>query len=452
VPGGAGMLNLPRRLRRAGLIIGVLACLQALAVPLALPASADAVRDSEAWVLDALNVQPAWPLTEGHGVIVAVIDSGVNGSVSDLTGSVIDGPDLTGVHTSPADSNWGKHGTWMASLIVGHGHDDGSGIIGVAPEARVLSIRVITDKGDPNFSAYEHESAAKSQRELAAAIRYSVSHHAGVISMSLGYSLQSQPVRAALQDAYDHDVVVVASAGNSESQAAATSAGQAPYSFPANYPGVLAVAALTQAGQLAGYSSNNLSVQVAAPGSAVPAQGRDGKYWIVTGTSPACALTAGVVALIKSKYPQLSDSDVIQAITSSTTPGSRPVRGYDDQVGFGEVNAAAAVTAAGRIAATGPPPAGLAASTHFGGGPRAIPPPPVAPRGRTVLVLFCLLGAAGLALIAVAISRLFALRDPVPAEPGILASVPRVAAGPAGRHAATRRPEAGRTDDGEDGQ
>jgi subtilisin family serine protease len=450
------MLTRPRRLgsrtiARAGLIIGALAGLQALAVPLALPASADAVRDSEAWVLDALNVQPAWQVTEGSGVTVAVIDSGVDGSVSDLTGAVIDGPDLTGVHTSPADGNWGKHGTWMASLIAGHGHDSGSGIIGVAPQSQVLSIRVITDKGDPNFSAYEHESAAKSQRELADAIRYAVSHHAGVISMSLGYSLQSQPVRAALQVAYDHDVVVVASAGNSEAQAGDTAADQAPYSFPANYPGVLAVAALTQGGQLAGYSSNNLSVQVAAPGSAVPAQGRDGKYWIVTGTSPACALTAGVVALIKSRYPHLSDTEVIQAITSSTSPGSRPASGYDDQVGFGEVNAAAALTAAGRIAATGPPPPGLADSAYFGGGPRAIPAPPVAPRGRSALVLFCLLGAAGLIIIAVAISRLFALRDPVPAEPGMLASAPRVAAGPAGRHAAPRRPEGGRADDDADG-
>jgi type VII secretion-associated serine protease mycosin len=436
--------------RQLAACAGTLTVLFAAAIGPAVPASADAVRDSEAWVLAALNVQPAWPVTQGQGVTVAVIDSGVNPDVPDLTGSVTTGPDLTGVHTPVADSNWGKHGTWMASLIAGHGHDNGSGIIGVAPQARVLSIRVITDKGDPNFSPYEHEPAARSQRELAAAIRYAVSHHAGVISMSLGYSLQSQPVRAALQDAYDHNVVVVASAGNSEGQPG-TAVGQAPYSFPANYPGVLAVAALTQSGQLAGYSSNNLSVQVAAPGSAVPAQGRDGKYWIVTGTSPACALTAGVAALVKARYQHLTDSQVIDAITSSTTPASRPAGGYNDQVGFGEVNAALALAAAGRIAADGPPESSFAATAHFGGGIAAIPAPPVAPRGRTALVLYCLLGAASLVLVAVAISRLFALRDPVPAEAGEVPP-PRVPAGSPGRHAAPRRPEASKPGDDGDSQ
>jgi subtilisin family serine protease len=439
-----------RWLAAAGVVLG---CLQAAGLVLAAPARADAVRDSEMWVLDALNVQPAWAVTQGQGVIVAVIDSGVNGDVSDLTGSVIQGPDLTGVHTSPDNPNWGKHGTWMASLIAGHGHDGGgSGIIGVAPRSRVLSIRVITDKGDPNFNAYEHESVSQSQGELAAAIRYAVSDHAAVISMSLGYSLQSRQVRSALQDAYEHNVVVVASAGNAESEAPGGPGGLAPYSFPADYPGVLAVGAVTESGQAASYSSNNLSVQVAAPGSAVPAQGRDGRYWIVTGTSPACALTAGVAALIKSKYPDLSDAQVLRAITSSTTPSSRPAGGYNDQVGFGEVDAAAALTAAGRIAAAVPASVGPQPDRHFGGGVRAIPAPPVRPRGDTDLVLYCLLGAAGLALTAVAVSRLFALRYPLAADaaPAVPsdAYAPHVPAGPPGRHAAPRRPEPGRPEPG----
>ncbi len=439
-----------RWLAAVGVVVG---CLQAAGLLLAAPAHADAVRDSEMWVLDALNVQPAWAVTRGQGVTVAVIDSGVNGAVSDLTGAVIQGPDLTGVHTSPSNPNWGVHGTWMASLIAGHGHDGGgSGIIGVAPKSRVLSIRVITDKGDPNFEAYEHESVNQSQDELASAIRYAVTDHAAVISMSLGYSLQSRQVRSALQDAYGHNVVVVASAGNSAGEAPRGPGGQAPYSFPADYPGVLAVGALTQSGQPAGFSSNNLSVQVAAPGSAVPAQGRDGRYWIVTGTSPACALTAGVVALIKSKYPDLSDPQVIRAITSSTTPSSRPAGGYDDQVGFGEVNAGAALVAAGRIAAAAPASGGPRPASHFGGGVGAIPAPPVRPRGDTDLVLYCLLGAVSLALTAVAVSRLFTLRYPLTADaaPGGPSDAypPHVPAGPPGRHAAPRRFDTGRPEAG----
>jgi type VII secretion-associated serine protease mycosin len=410
------------------------------------PASADTVRDTEMWVLDALNVQPAWQITQGRGVLVAVIDSGVDGNVSDLVGSVRQGPNLTGVDTPPSSPDWGVHGTWMASLIAGHGHGPGddSGIIGIAPQSRILSIRVITDSEDPNFSRYEHESISRGQQELATAITYAVAHGAMVISMSLGYSLQSATVRQALQDAYEHDVVVVAAAGNSGEQAGVSAAGHSPYSFPADYPGVLAVGAVDQQGQPADFSSHNLSVQVAAPGFEVPAQGRDGQYWLVSGTSPACALTAGVAALIKARYPRLTDPQVFSAITTTTTPSSRPAGGYDDRVGFGEVNAAAALTAAGRLATAARPAAGLASAAHFGGGIAAVPAPPVQPRGVGILVLYCLLGACSLALVGIGVSRLFTLGesaagpDAAMAEPGPSRPVSRIVTGPPGRHAAPR--------------
>ena len=110
-----------------------------------------------------LDVPAAWTVTKGAGVRVAVIDSGVNPQVSDLAVSVITGPDYTGVHTSPSNLHWGKHGTWMASLIAGHGHGVGSGgIIGTAPGAKVLAIRVITDAGDPGYCKYQHEPTSRS--------------------------------------------------------------------------------------------------------------------------------------------------------------------------------------------------------------------------------------------------------------------------------------------------
>lgn len=374
----------------------------------AVPAQADPYRDTEQWVISQLNLTAAWQLSKGQGVTVAVIDSGVNPNVSDLTGSVITGPDYTGVDTPPSDPNWGVHGTWMASLVAGHGHGPGnsSGIVGSAPQATVLSIRVITDTTDPNYGKYENEANAVGQSELAKAITYAVAHKAGVISMSLGYSLQSRPVRAALQDAYDHNVVVVASAGNSGDAAGAEGTGNAPYSFPADYPGVLAVAAVNQNGQVASFSSENLSVQAAAPGDNVPAEGRDGIYWYVTGTSPACALTAGVVALIKSAYPALTDAQVISAITSSTRPSTRPPGGWDEQIGFGEVDAGAALAAAATIAAAGAPAAGVPAVSHFGGGTAAVPPEPVSPRGPGAIVGYGLLAVICLGLVALATSRL----------------------------------------------
>ena len=400
-----------RRLARCGLLLAVLTAAGAtVAGATAAPAQADTVRDAQMWVLDAVNAPAAWPVTEGQGTTVAVIDSGVNPNVPDLAGSVITGPDLTGVHTPPSNLDWGVHGTWMASLIAGHGHaGGGSGIMGVAPRSRVLSIRVVTDRHDPGYASYQRESDFRVQNALAQAIDYAISHRVRVISMSLGYGEPSAMVRSALQDALSHRIVVVASSGNSGNSVGARTSGQAPYSFPADYPGVLGVAAVARDGAPAGFSSDNLSVQVAAPGVNVPAQGTDGQYWLVSGTSPACALTAGVAALIKSRYPQLAPALVIRAITGSTT--SRPAGGYDDKVGFGTVDAAAALAQAGRLAALPAAVSGAPEALHFGGGSAAVPPVPVAPRGPAGLVLAALAALGCLILAAAAGLGLARLRQ-----------------------------------------
>jgi hypothetical protein len=438
------MLSLRMARLRAWLALlplGTLAVTVSLAIsPQA--AGADAVRDDQLWVLDALHAQEAWPVSEGKGVTVAVIDSGVNPGVSDLTGSVRAGPDLTGVGTSPSDPDWGMHGTWMASLIAGHGDGGGNGsigadgIVGVAPDARVLSIRVITDQQDPGYARYQHEPQTRVQRELADAIAYAVAHHVAVISMSLGYGRPSLAVRQALQIAFDHGVVVVASSGNSGAAAAAHGR-SAPYSFPADYPGVLGVAAVKMDGSPAGFSSDNLSVQIAAPGVKVPAQGTDGKYWLVSGTSPACALTAGVAALIKSKYPALSPSLVRQAITTTAT--NAPAGNYDAQVGFGTVDAPAALAAAGHLAIQARqrhrrlPKRSVQPDGYFGGGPSAAPHAPIGRRGPGSLILFCLLGLACLVAVVFATSRLATIRRQPPAAGG----APAAGGLPAGEGPAT---------------
>jgi subtilisin family serine protease len=403
---------------------GLLALGLSVSPLLATPARADSVRTAQMWVLDAVHAPQAWPVSEGQGATVAVIDSGVNPHVSDLAGSVISGPDLTGVHTSPANPDWGVHGTWMASLIAGHGHDGGgSGIMGVAPRARVLSIRVVTDRHDPGYAAYESETDRRVQDALAEAIRYAIKSRVSVISMSLGYGDPSAVVRSAVQDALDHDIVLVASSGNSGNSVGAQVAGHAPYSFPADYPGVLGVAAVGRDGASAGFSSDNLSVQIAAPGVNVPAQGRDGQYWLVSGTSPACALTAGVAALIEARYPHLAPALVIRAITGSAQ--HRPPHGYNDRVGFGAVDAAAALAAAGRLAVQPPRAAGLPVTWHFGGGSAGVPAVPVAPRGAAGLVTACLVALGCLVLLGLTGARLRVLRR---------------ASGSRGQHAAEEHP------------
>jgi len=408
------MLSQPWRARRwrGRLALVGVAGLMSLATLAALPpaaaraAVADSIQDKQQWVLNMLGVDGAWAVTRGAGVTVAVIDSGVNPDVSDLSGSVITGPDYTRVKTSPSSRNWGVHGTWMASLIAGHGHGGGlDGVTGIAPRARILSIRVIPDRGDPHYGKYEREQETVIQQSLADGIRYAVAHGAQVISMSIGYSAPSATVRAELQQAYDRGVVVIASAGNSGGPSGSARPDDAPESFPADYPGVISVGAVNTNGVVANFSSDNLSVKVAAPGVSVPAQGRDGEYWLVSGTSPACALVAGVAALIKSKYPHLAPDLVASALTTTTT--DRPAGGYNSQVGFGIVDAAAALTRAGRLAGVRPVEASIKDTAKYHGTFAAAP---VRPRGSGQLVLFALLALTSLALAAAAATQLILLR------------------------------------------
>lgn len=370
------------------------------AVGPAAAAPLDSVRDQQGWVLSMLDVQDAWKMSLGAHVTVAVIDSGVDPNVSDLTNSVINGGDFTNLHTSRANPNWGQHGTWMASIIAGHGDgfNDQDGIIGVAPDAKILSIRVIPDTTDPGYRKYDSEREQTIQQELADGIREAVAGHAQVISMSIGYSAPSGDVRAALQYAYSQGVVLVASSGNSgdnDEQHGHGAHGWAPVSFPAEYPGVLGVGAVTMGRQPTSFSSGNLSVQVAAPGKSVPAQGRNGLYYTVSGTSPACALVAGVAALIKSRYPGISPAEVTEALTSTA---QQPLAGggYNVLTGFGVVNADAALVEAGKLVRERPAGPEVALSAHFGGGPAAVPAAPVGPRGPGQLIVFIALALVSL--------------------------------------------------------
>ena len=400
-----------RRLSRRGTVLaGTVLAGGALAVALAagpaVSASAaplDSVRDQQQWVFSMLNVVPAWSLSKGSDVTVAVIDSGVDPDVSDLTNSVRRGDDFTNLSTPRSNPNWGQHGTWMASIIAGHGDgfDDGDGIIGVAPDAKILSIRVIPDTTAPGYKKYDGEPESTIQAELAAGIMEAVHAHVQVISMSIGYSAPSGAVLAALQDAYSQGIVLVASSGNSgnndEQHTRSGNHGWAPVSFPAEYPGVLGVGAVTIDRQPTSFSSGNLSVQVAAPGKAVPAQGRSGQYYTVSGTSPACALVAGVAALIKSKYPGISPAKVMQALTTTAQQPLGGAGGYNVLTGFGIVNADAALVKAGKLVGEHPARSQVALSAHFGGGAAAVPAAPVGPRGSAALVLFVLLALVSLA-------------------------------------------------------
>ncbi|HEY2522159.1 MAG TPA: S8 family serine peptidase [Streptosporangiaceae bacterium] len=316
------------------------------------------IRSAEQPQLVAINAPQAWPVTRGKGVTVAVLDTGADGSVPDLTGSVTTGPDETAGIDPAGYHPPHLHGTYIASLIAGHGSGAGrrSGVIGVAPAASILSVRVILDNGEPGFSEFAAESA--NDNAIGSGIMYAVRHGARVINMSLGSTAPTKGLRAALAYAAAHGVVVVAAAGNM----GAAQHGYTPLSYPAAFPGVIAVAAVGPNGKRASFSDQNSSVVLSAPGVNVVGAGPGGSYLEADGTSPASAIAAGVATLIRARYPRLAPVQVERAMLSSAR--HRPSGGYSPATGFGEVDAPAALAAAGRLAA-GRAATGVAASARF---------------------------------------------------------------------------------------
>lgn len=334
-------------LRRAAALVLALAALTAPSAVSLRPsaAHADEIRDREKWVLEAVSAEQAWRLTKGKGVTVAVLDTGADASHPDLVGAVTTGPDF--IH-AVAPKPGRVHGTWMTSLIVGHGHGGDSGMIGVAPEAHVLSLRTIADPDEPGYRSFRDKP--EYQSALPKAIRYAADHGADVINMSLGGPNASSAERAAVAYAISKGVAVVASAGNdgdSKNPKKVDRNGLVRLSYPAAFPGVIGVAAVARDGEPARFSDRNSSVLVAAPGSSVVGAGPGNSYWVGEGTSQAGAIVSGVAALIKARYPTMAPALVAQAISSGAR--RRPVGGYDEKVGFGEVDAVGALNEASKL-------------------------------------------------------------------------------------------------------
>ena len=353
-----------RRSRRLGALAGALACVAASATFAAAPARADTIRDSE-WPVAYLNLPAAQQLSTGSGVTVALLDTGVVQGRADLTGQVTTGPDYAGGVEQMGQAGWGEHGTCMASIIAGHGRDGGvDGMLGVAPAAHILSIRVIRDDDAPDFG-----QATTDATPISDGIKYAVDHGAQVISMSLGgeeadagddSSAESDAIRYALA----HNVVVVAAAGNGATQGN-------PISYPGGERGVITVAAVDQNSAHAYFSTTGWDVSVAAPGVNLPcdAYDSDDDYMEGSGTSQATAYVSGLVALLKAENPVLTPEQIRTVLEQ--TASDKPAGGRDDQIGFGVIDPVAALRAAKTMSglATVPKAGAGVPSGYFGYGP-----------------------------------------------------------------------------------
>lgn len=359
------------RTRRTVRAAAAVATSVAVLLPLAVSAVADGVRGREYW-LEGYGIAEAWKSTQGEGVTVAVIDSGVDGTHPDLVGAVVGGTDASGAGDPDGQRGIGEvpgHGTLVSTLLAGRGHTDGpapavpapdpsagstakatpsaqpgpaplrqygrgpDGIVGVAPKADLLAVSVWIE----GQSSGPNPAGIAVEEQVPDAVHWAVDNGADVINMSLGSTSTAWPESwdEAFLYAEENDVVIVAAAGN-------RAGGLAQVGAPATIPGVLAVAGLDRSGVAsAEASSEGISIAVAAPSENLVGGMPGGSYAEWSGTSGAAPLVSGVAALIRSRYPDLSAAQVVNRIIGTATDAGAP--GFDTLYGYGVLNVAAAV-------------------------------------------------------------------------------------------------------------
>lgn len=242
------------------------------------------------WNFRSINIEPAWDETKGGGVTVAVIDTGIS-PVPDLEKTnMVKGYDFVNDQELAIDDN--GHGTHVAGTIA-QSTNNGFGVAGIAYEATLMPLKVLGEGGGGTVV------------DIAEAIRFAADHDADVINLSLGGGGDADVLREAIAYAHNKGVVIVAAAGNANTNAA---------SYPARYPQVVAVSAIDSSGSKAPYSNYGAGVDISAPGGALAENDPSGGilqntinpdtgqsiFLPLQGTSMASPHVAAVAALVKS--------------------------------------------------------------------------------------------------------------------------------------------------------
>jgi type VII secretion-associated serine protease mycosin len=351
--------------------------------------------EEQQWHLAALGVPDAHAITRGDGVVVAVVDSGVDGTVPDLAGALLPGTGFgTASGTDGTRDNDG-HGTAMATLIAGRGVDGGA--LGVAPGARILPVSVGAD------------GAKFSTAAVSEGVIWAVDQGADVVNLSLTSLATLTPdLLRAINYALDHDAVVIAGTGNE---------GEEHIGAPANIKGVIAVSGTVEGNGPWPESNTGPEAVLAAPAqgivTAMPLTVQSTGYAGIDGTSAATALVSGAAALVRARYPDLDAGNVVNRLIVTATDLMAP--GRDSQTGFGLVNPVAALTADVPPVERNPlaPPPRTSSATAPPTSVESLPAPPSESGDQTPV----LMAAGGVAAVVLVVALLLVRRNRVRRTP-----------------------------------
>ncbi len=277
--------------------------------------------------ISAIQANETWDCHKGQGIVVAVIDTGVDLDHPDLVANIVSGQTFVGGTSTPDDDQ--GHGTHVAGIVAASGNN--GGIIGVAPEAKIMPIKVLDSSGSGTTLS------------VAQGIVWAVDNGAHVINLSLGSVSNSAFVEDAVNYAYNKGVIVITAAGN---------CGDAFYffngctfqdqpSYPAALDKAIGVAATDSSNNQASYSNEGDYVEISAPGSSIVSTYPGGSYASLDGTSQASPHVAGVAALLLSRTPEQTPLQIkVQLQNTALDLGTS---GWDRQTGYGLVQAADAL-------------------------------------------------------------------------------------------------------------